>query len=212
MNARDPKEDRLTLELLSAIETHDDLSQRRLAREMGIALGLANSYLKRCVRRGFVKISEAPANRYLYYLTPKGFSEKSRLTARYLSNSLDFYRQAGSACETVFEQCVEQGIEQVALCGQSDLAEIAVLKSLESPVMVLGLYDPDWGQPTFYSRPVWKDRGEIPGEGEIGFVVTSVDNAVDFYDALLDFAGPEKVFVPRILGIDTRIKTTKGVS
>ena len=44
---------------------------------MGVALGLANSYLKRCIRKGFIKITEAPANRYLYYLTPQGFAEKA---------------------------------------------------------------------------------------------------------------------------------------
>jgi DNA-binding MarR family transcriptional regulator len=81
------KENSMTLELLEAIEEKSDVTQRRLARELGVALGLANSYLKRCERKGLVKIHKAPANRYLYYLTPKGFAEKSRLTAEYLSAS-----------------------------------------------------------------------------------------------------------------------------
>ena len=80
MNARpdnlSEKEQQLTLELLQAIDSKDDISQRHLAQEMGVALGLANSYLKRCVKKGWIKMTTAPANRYLYYLTPMGFAEK----------------------------------------------------------------------------------------------------------------------------------------
>ena len=74
---QETKEDQLTLNILDAIENQSDLSQRRLAGDLGIALGLANSYLKRCIRKGLVKVSAIPSNRYLYYLTPKGFSEKT---------------------------------------------------------------------------------------------------------------------------------------
>ena len=80
MNGANEREEKLTLDLLNAIDQQSDLSQRHLARQMGIALGLTNSYLKRCARKGLVKVSEAPANRYLYYLTPKGFAEKARLS------------------------------------------------------------------------------------------------------------------------------------
>ena len=88
------REQALTLELLAAIESRSDVTQRHLAARLDVALGLANSYLRRCVRKGLVKITQAPANRYLYYLTPQGFAEKSRLTAHYLSVSFDFYRHA----------------------------------------------------------------------------------------------------------------------
>ena len=74
MNNPGSKEERLTLELLDAIERRSDVSQRHLARQMGVALGLANSYLRRCAKKGLVKVREAPANRYFYYLTPKGFA------------------------------------------------------------------------------------------------------------------------------------------
>ena len=77
MNTKADREEQLVLELLEAVGQKNDVSQRHLARHMGVALGLANSYLKRCIRKGFIKISEAPANRYLYYLTPTGFAEKA---------------------------------------------------------------------------------------------------------------------------------------
>ena len=70
------KQETLTLEILEAIEAQSDVTQRSMAKRMNVALGLANSYLKRCVRKGWVKIHQAPANRYLYYVTPAGFAEK----------------------------------------------------------------------------------------------------------------------------------------
>ena len=88
------REEALTLEILQAIEARSDVTQRHLADRMGVALGLMNSYLRRCVRKGLVKINQAPANRYLYYLTPKAFAEKSRLTAEYFAYSFSFYRTA----------------------------------------------------------------------------------------------------------------------
>ena len=60
------KEDTVTLEILQAIEKKEDVTQRHLANRLDVALGLANSYLKRCVNKGLIKIQQAPANRYLY--------------------------------------------------------------------------------------------------------------------------------------------------
>src|SRR3970040_2857163 len=127
MNTKADREEERVLELLGAVGKQSKVSQRHLASNMGIALGLANSYLKRCIRKGFIKVSQAPANRYLYYLTPSGFAEKSRLTAQYLSHSLSFYRKAGESCLRVFDQCEHNGWQRLLLCGISDLAEIATL-------------------------------------------------------------------------------------
>ena len=66
MNAMPDPEESLTLEILDTVQRNEQLSQRHLSRQLGVALGLANSYLKRCVRKGWVKVQQAPANRYLY--------------------------------------------------------------------------------------------------------------------------------------------------
>ena len=46
----------ITLGVLSAIEEDDRATQRAISQELGIALGLANAYLKRCVKKGFIKV------------------------------------------------------------------------------------------------------------------------------------------------------------
>ena len=113
------KENQLTLELLEAIDLNDDISQRHLAQEMGVALGLANSYLKRCVKKGWIKITTAPANRYLYYLTPTGFAEKARLTSEFLTTSLTLFRQSGDDYGEVFSRCLSEGHSNVLFAGLS---------------------------------------------------------------------------------------------
>ncbi|MFT4561422.1 MAG: hypothetical protein ACI9BW_001163 [Gammaproteobacteria bacterium] len=90
-------EESLALEILEAVEVDSDMTQLRLAGSMGVALDVANSYLLHCVRKGLVKIKQAPANRYLFYLTLNGFPEKSRLTGDYLAYSLNFYRTASES-------------------------------------------------------------------------------------------------------------------
>ncbi|KAA3631266.1 MAG: winged helix-turn-helix transcriptional regulator [Proteobacteria bacterium] len=198
MNDNDLKQERLTLEVLSTIDSERGISQRRLASQMGVALGLTNSYIKRCVRKGFVKISEAPANRYLYCLTPKGFREKSRLTTRFLTNSLSFYRAAAESCERVYYACREDGIDAVVLCGFSDLAEIAFLKSIDGSVEVRGLYDDEFDRPEFYSREVWRDTTRMPG---LARVLTRIEGAEEMLARLKTRTPEIPIYVPDVLGV-----------
>src|SRR5579885_1369574 len=125
------REDAVTRGILETIDTRSDVSQRHLADNLGVALGLANLYLKRCVRKGLIKVKQIPPNRYLYYLTPKGFAEKSRLTAEYLGSSFTFFRRARTQLEAALAECRERGWKRVALYGKSELAEIAALCNSE---------------------------------------------------------------------------------
>ena len=161
MNAAPDPEEALTLEILDTVQRNEQLSQRHLSRELGVALGLANSYLKRCVRKGWVKVQQAPANRYLYYLTPTGFAEKSRLTAEYLSNSLSFYRQAGHSCSRLLDQCEHNGWKNLLLCGVSDLAEIATLRAMERNFQIVGIFDPGSEREQFLGKKVWRDLAQV---------------------------------------------------
>src|SRR5512147_747867 len=86
------------LEILTAIEEGTPLTQRALAERLGVALGLANLYLKRLAGKGFIKVREFPTKPYAgkrlrYVLTPKGATEKARLTYEYIGHSLQLFRR-----------------------------------------------------------------------------------------------------------------------
>ncbi|MCH6583987.1 MAG: winged helix-turn-helix transcriptional regulator [Proteobacteria bacterium] len=200
MNTKGEREDELVLELLDAIGKQSNLSQRHLARQLGVALGLANSYLKRCIRKGYVKIRTAPANRYLYYLTPKGFAEKSRLTAKYLSYSFTFYRRASASCAEVFQQCALRGWKRVVLCGISDLAEIASLQATEAEIEIVAIYDPRADRERFVGKKVWTDLDGI--ETFDACVLTDLQSPSTSHQQLVERVGQERVMVPDILRLE----------
>ncbi|MEM7211712.1 MAG: winged helix-turn-helix transcriptional regulator [Pseudomonadota bacterium] len=209
MNSKDREESHI-LGLLEAIEENSDVTQRGLAGQLGIALGLANSYLKRCVRKGLVKIHQAPANRYLYYLTPKGFAEKSRLTAEYLHISFVYYRKAGGACERIFSTCAARGWHRVALCGVSDLAEIAAVKALEYEVEVTGMFDADTTRTRFLGKPVWNQFAEVPPCD--AYVLTSLSDPAAQWAMLVRLVDAERLLVPDILSIPSPSETAAEAS
>src|ERR1700759_3324862 len=133
--------ERIVLDLLTSLEQDGKRSQRYIAAELGIALGLVNAYLKRCVKKGLVKVQDAPARRYAYYLTPQGFAEKSRLTGQYLSDSFSFFRKAKDDCTRLFREAAARGFERLVLAGKSDLAEIAILCAVEAHATVVAIVD-----------------------------------------------------------------------
>src|SRR5437016_13754042 len=133
---------RIVLGLLESVERDGAQSQRKLASDLGIALGLVNAYLKRCVKKGLLKIGQAPARRYAYYLTPHGFAEKSRLTVEYLSSSFSFFRQAKADCTQAFILAKERNLRTLVLAGKSDLAEIAILSAVAPGVRIVAIVDP----------------------------------------------------------------------
>jgi DNA-binding MarR family transcriptional regulator len=193
------KEEALTLEILEAIDEQDTVTQRIIAHRTGVALGLANSYLKRCVRKGLVKISQAPANRYLYYLTPMGFAEKSRLTAQYLSNSFEFYRRAGESCARVCAQAERRGWRDIVLCGASDLAEIALLRAQEQGLRIAGVHDADPEREQLLDHTVQRDLAAL-GESD-AWLLTDLRDPQATYLRLAGEISPERILVPSILGV-----------
>jgi hypothetical protein len=193
------EEARITLGLLDAVERNSALTQRTVARELGIALGLANAYLKRCARKGLIKVKQAPANRYAYYLTPMGFAEKGRLTAEYLTSSLSFFRRARHELGEVFEDCVARGWRRIALAGTGDLGEIATLCAAEHDLELAGFLDMHASEPTFAGLPVCATPEEL---GKVdGFVVTDLLDPQQTFDRLCDVLPGERVQAPSMLRI-----------
>lgn len=189
----------ITLGLLNAVHENSDLSQRSMAKELGIALGLANNYLKRSIKKGLIKAKQAPANRYFYYLTPKGFAEKSQLTARYLTISFDFFRHARVHCTEVLDFCTARGWKNLGLVGTSDLGEIAILCAREHPIQFVGFIDSDAFGETYSGLPVFTD---VAAMGPVdAYVVVDLKAPQDTYDRLLQDVPDGKIMTPRLLNI-----------
>jgi len=190
---------------LNAIHENSAVTQRSVAQELGIALGLANAYLKRCVKKGLVKVSQVPANRYAYYLTPKGFAEKSRLTAEYLSSSFSFFRNARQQCTEAFLECGRRGWGRIALAGTGDLGEIATLCAVEAPVTLVGFVDAAAGAPRrFAGLPVFAGLSDL--EQIDAVLVTDLRQPQTTYEVMAAAVTPERVLTPKLLNVTRAAK------
>ncbi len=206
--ARDDEPDnaRIVLGLLESVERDGAQSQRKLASDLGIALGLVNAYLKRCVKKGLLKIGQAPARRYAYYLTPHGFAEKSRLTVEYLSSSFSFFRRAREDCASVLKAAHARGWNRVALAGVSDLAEIAAICALEQGIAIVAVVDAKSASERFVGTPVVQSVAAVPGGCDV-LVVTDLQATREFVAALADQIDAERVLVPALLGMRLNRRT-----
>ena len=193
--------ERIVLGLLSSVESDGARSQRLIAAELGIALGLVNAYLKRCVKKGLVKVQDVPARRYAYYLTPQGFAEKSRLTVQYLSDSFSFFRRAKSDCTRAFEEAAARGFHRLVLAGKSDLAEIAILCAVEAGATVVAVVDPRReGGRFFVGVEVVASYSDVRS-GFDAIIVTDVASSQDVYEQAVRASDKDRVLVPALLGL-----------
>jgi len=203
----EPDNARIVLGLLESVERDGAQSQRKLASDLGIALGLVNAYLKRCVKKGLVKIGQVPPRRYAYYLTPHGFAEKSRLTVEYLSSSFSFFRRAREDCSSVFKAAHARGWTRVALIGVSDLAEIATICALEQGIAIVAVVDGKCKNDRFVGTPIVSSIAAVPG-GCDAAIVTDLQATPETVRAVANELDDERVLVPALLGI--RINRTTG--
>ncbi len=191
----------ITLGVLTAVEENSAITQRSVASELGIALGLTNSYLKHCVRKGYIKVSQIPRRRYAYYLTPQGFAEKSRLTAEFLSQSFHFFREARAQCIQALETCARIGRKRIALVGAGELCEIACLCSRDIAVNIIGIVDHHGVQGRVANLDVVTDL-EVLGAID-AVVLTDLKTPQDSYFRLVARWPADRIMVPRLLNVST---------
>ena len=151
MTAEQLRELRLLNEIASGT---GGLTQRRLAKAQGLALGLANLLIRRLVMKGYVKIENAKGKRLRYLLTPLGAEEKTNLTDAYFNHILYSYREIRrffTSSLTVFSQTNRRNI---LIVGTGEVAEIAYLTLRALDLNLAGIVDESTDGPMFFRCPV----------------------------------------------------------
>ena len=182
-DTREQTEQKVMVHLLTEIESNPSFTQRGLAQELGIALGLMNQYLKRCLTKGWIRGSQISSNRIAYFLTPSGFKEKSFMVKDYLSRSLTFFRDAKVQCEEAFIACKSYGWLNIALVGAGDLADIAQLVAQGIGVHV-SIVDQNLDLKKYDA-----------------LLVTDVTSPQDTYDAITEKVDCQKILTLKLLHI-----------
>lgn len=192
-------EDQILLGVLAAVERDANTSQRGISRELDVALGLANAYLKRCVRKGLIKIKQVPRRRYVYYLTPQGFAEKSRLAGQYFSASFTFFRRARAQMSDLMGVCARLGWHRIAFAGISELAEVGVICAHDFPIKVVGVVEPSRAGEIFCGLPVNASVSECGPVDAV--IITDLVNPESMCRAIGGEIGTERILAPRLLQI-----------
>lgn len=103
--------DEIRLRILRELENDPGLSQRDLAKTLGISLGKTNYCLRALVEKGLVKVENfrRSGNKlaYAYQLTPRGISDKARVTRNYLQIKLREYKALESEIEELRKEVTE---------------------------------------------------------------------------------------------------------
>lgn len=149
------KEDIQELKLMEEVSRNEGIAtQRELARNLNISLGLVNSFIKRIVRKGYFKITTIPGRRVRYLLTPKGLMEKSRLTAAYLQHSLSYYREIRDGFRDFAGEMKGRGVRKIALVGTGELAELFCISMQEAEIEISQVVDEGEGKHLFMGYSV----------------------------------------------------------
>ena len=180
------------LRLLEAVSEDSRVTQRGLASKLGIALGLANIYLKRMIHKGYIKCVNVQPNRITYLVTPRGIAEKARLTYEFMDYSLHLYGEVRGHLRTALKECREAG-KRVAIYGRGEAAEIAYLSLKESGLEPVAIFDRDNGS-DFLGIPVKPiaDYGQV--EFDLIIVATLDRSGVQCQEVLAAGVPKEKLF------------------
>lgn len=196
--------DDLDRRLLQEVEAGHGVSQRSLARKVGVALGLTNLLLRRLARRGLIEIVQLKANRVRYVITPAGVAEKARMTRAYLDYSIRFYAEARDRLRHSFARVSmewpkdDHVDKSIIFFGAGELAEIGYVCLQESDLRLVGLAAdqpraPFFGLPVHPTAALGPHRlGDIPYRGVIVMSLHDTDAARERLERL--GCAPERIY------------------
>jgi DNA-binding MarR family transcriptional regulator len=136
-----PSERMRDLQFLEEIEQNPKVSQRELSHKFGIALGVTNACIKRMARRGLVRLKGIPPRRIAYYVTPKGFAEKTNLALRFFSYNIRHYAETKKQIGRKLLEMQNSGVKRVAFYGVSDEMEVAYITLQGLDMELVGIVD-----------------------------------------------------------------------
>jgi len=139
-----------TLKILEQNDQEKSPSQRDLAHQLNISLGLVNSFIKRLANKGYFKITTIPKNRVRYIITPKGIAEKSRLTYAYIKFSYHFYSAAREELRKLYERLESERAFRIVFYGVTDFAEIAYISCHGTRIHIKAAIDPEKAGERFF--------------------------------------------------------------
>ena len=185
--------------LLEEIEAGNGRSQRSLAKQLGIALGLTNLLLKQIIRRGWIRMVQVKPNRVVYLITPAGMAEKAQMSRDYLVYSARFYASARDRLLGVFNAVSREWplagqTCRVVFYGAGEIAEIGYVCLQSTNLRLVGVVD-DRREAPFFGLPIHRSRqlgrADLAGIGFDRLIVMSLDDLTSVSGTIETVGVPE---------------------
>jgi DNA-binding MarR family transcriptional regulator len=172
-----PSEAMRDFQFLEELEKTPNLSQRELSNKFGIALGVTNACLKRMARRGWIRLRKIPPRRIGYYLTPKGFAEKAKLTMTFLSYNIHHYSRLKAMIGERFLEMASQGVKRIVFYGVSEEMEVAYVTLQGTNMELVAIVDDndDVKGKNILGREA-RDPGELDNVRADAILITSIQD------------------------------------
>lgn len=150
--------------ILHIIDEQDGhVTQTELSNSLRVSIGLLNAYLKRLVKKGYVKVVNVKASTVRYMLTAEGMAEKYRLTRSYMAHSLSYYKKIKNAVEARILRLQTDGVQTVVFVGSGEIAEIMHLYMGDTNIKLLAVFDDiDNNDASFFGHKI-KPISELSG-------------------------------------------------
>jgi len=112
-------------DVLTILDREDSPSQREIAKQTGFSVGLVNTLIKKCAKKGLVKIEGLNSRNIKYILTPEGIKEKTKKTIDYIKRSYQAIKQ------------LQNRVNELALKHSSEGKKIFIYKEREDEIFEL---------------------------------------------------------------------------
>lgn len=140
--------------MLEAVESNGETSQRALAENLRISLGLVNASFQKLAAAGLFKASSSHKGRVKYELTRKGLHAKARLTYEYFLSSYRLYKDAIARLVDFFSDLETREIRRLVIFGVNDFAEMAYLGMKETSLEMVAVVDEKKKGQRFFGKTV----------------------------------------------------------
>jgi len=115
------------LDILKLVADNPAISQRKISEQSGISLGQVNFLIKKCVKKGWIKLEGQTAKSIRYNITPKGLTEKAELTKQYISASYSAVLKLTETMKAIEAEYLKNGKELFVTGEEDELMAIARL-------------------------------------------------------------------------------------
>ena len=192
------------LDFLSSLEEGKEVTQKSISSHISVSIGFVNALIKKFLKKGIIKVQQAPYKRYVYYLTPDGFSEKSKLVLEYVTDSLSLFRSLRKELNIIFTYNKKT---KYILYGMSEISEIAILSANEVGSEIIGIIEPNLNKKKMFNIPVLKKIPENLINKKI--LICCTKNAQKIYFNLLQEIPEERIVVVKSLFISRKKQNFK---